>query len=365
MPTEFKSHPLLLLLFCSISFCSDSLFGAEEPKIVPRIRIVTAKDAEIKTSGGTLQKVSPGEVVLITQSNQEWLWIPLQGGWIKETDVRTPDELIQFLNQALEKEPTAERYHLRGIAWQVLKKYDQALSDFNAALKLKADNPHIYVNRGNIWRLKGESENALTDLNRAIQLNPSSANAFHIRGLIQYESQQTQKAIADFSEAIRLHPRMISALNARGIAYRSLNQLDQALQDFNQAIKTNNFVSEVFSNRASLWEQKQQYESAIKDYQRALELNPSSATAHNDLAWLYATCPDRKFRDPETAVTHAEQACELTQSTDWNLLDTLATAYQENQQTDEAVKALTKAIQKAPAEEKNELQKKLDILRKP
>lgn len=364
MLTDFKSHSLLFSLLCAMFFYPDLLPGAEEPKILPRIRIVTAKDAEIKTSGGTLQKVSPGEVVLITQSNQEWLWIPLQGGWIKESDVRTPDELIQFLNQALDKEPTAERYHLRGIAGQVLKKYDQALADFNAAIKLKSDNPHIYVNRGNIWRLKGESAKALADLNRAIQLDQSSANAFHIRGLIQYESQEAQKAITDFSEAIRLNPQLISALNARGIAYRSLNQLDRALQDFNQAIKTNKFVSEVFSNRASLWEQKQQYESAIKDYQRALELNPSSATAHNDIAWLFATCPDLKFRDPKAAVTHAEQACELTQSTDWNLLDTLATAYRENQQTDEAVKTLAKAIQKAPTDQKNELQKKLDILNK-
>ncbi|QDT42675.1 lipoprotein NlpI [Gimesia alba] len=364
MPTQFKTHPLLVLLICEMAFCSVSAFGAEAPKIQPRIKIVTAKDAEIKTSGGTLQKVNPGEVVLITQNNKEWLWIPLLGGWIKQTDVRSPEELIQFLNEALKTEPTAERYHLRGIAFLVLKKNDQALSDFDAALKLKTDNPHIYVNRGNIQRLKGEYAKALADLNQAIQLNPSSANAFHIRGLIYFENNQPQKAIADFNEAIRLNPQMVSALNARGIVYRDLNQLDRSLQDFNQAIKVNKFVSEVFSNRASLWEQRQQFESAIKDYQRALELNPVSATAHNDLAWLFATCPDTKYHDPKVAVTHAEQACELTRSADWNMLDTLATAYRENQQMDLAVKTLTQAIQKAPTDQKNELKKKLEIFKK-
>ncbi|WP_339727700.1 tetratricopeptide repeat protein [uncultured Gimesia sp.] len=364
MPTELKTNPLLLILACHVGFCPDLALSAEAPQIQPRIRIVTAKDAEIKTSGGTLQKVSPGEVVLVTQKNKEWLWIPLLAGWIKQTDVRSPEELVKFLNQALETKPTAERHHLRGIAFQVLKNYEQALSDFNAAIKLKTDNPHIYVNRGNIWRLKGDYAKALTDLNQAIQLDLSSSNAFHIRGLTYFENEQPQKAIADFNEAIRLNPQMVSALNARGIAYRSLNQLDQALQDFNQAIKTNKFVSEVFNNRATLWEQKQQYESAVNDYQRALELNPSSATAHNDLAWLYATCPDTKFRDPKAAVSHAEQACELTQSADWNMLDTLATAYRENQQADLAVKSLTKAIQKAPAEQIIELQKKLEIFQK-
>ena len=364
MPTKLKSLPLLFLLISKMAICPVLAFSAEQPKIHPRIKIVTTKDAEIKTGGGTLQKINPGEVVLITQTNKEWFWIPLLGGWIKQTDVRSPEELIEFLNQALPKEPSAERYHLRGIAFQVLKQYDQALSDFDAALRLKTDNPHIYVNRGNIWRLKGEYEKAQTDLNQAIHLNPSSANAFHIRGLIYFENKQPQKAIADFNKAIRLNPQMVSAYNARGIVYRELDQLDLALEDFNQAIKVNKFVSEVFSNRASLWEQKQQFESAIKDYQRALELNPSSATAHNDLAWLYATCPDMKYRDPQAAVTHAEQACKLTQSADWNMLDTLATAYQANQQTDLAVKTLAQAIQKAPSDQKNELKKKLEIFRK-
>ena len=104
---------------------------------------------------------------------------------------------------------------------------------------------------------------------------------------------------------------------------------------------------------------KKQFESAIKDYKRALELNPSSETAHNDLAWLYVTCPDSIFRNPQAGVTHALKACELTQFEDWNLLDTLATAFRENKQRDKAVEFLNKAIQKAPSQEKNKLQTKL------
>jgi len=363
MPNENNLYSTRLIFLAAIFFCSHTL-KAEEQKIVPRIRIVTARDAEIKTGGGTIQKVSPGEVLVITQSNQEWLWAPLLGGWIKESDVKDPAALVQFLDQAIQAEPTAERYHLRGIAYQVLQNYEAALTDFAASLKLKGDNAHIYVNRGNIYRLQNEYEKALTDLNHAIQLDKSSANAFHIRGLVFLESEEPQKAIADLSEAIRINGQMISALNARGIAYRNLNQLDLALQDFNQAIKANHFVSEVFSNRAAIWEQKKQFESAIKDYKRAIELNPSSATAHNDLAWLYATSSDPKMRDAKAAVTHALKACELTQFEDWNLLDTLATAYSENQQTGKAVETLRKAIQKAPSDQKKELQKKLEILEK-
>tara|TARA_R110002095_G_scaffold99188_2_gene87245 strand:- start:7506 stop:8552 length:1047 start_codon:yes stop_codon:yes gene_type:complete len=347
----------------AVFFCSGPI-QADEPKIVPRIRIVTSKDAEIKTGGGTIQKVSPGEVLVITQTNQEWLWAPLLGGWIRESDVKEPEGLVKFLNQAIESEPTAERYHLRGIAYQVLQNYEAALVDFAASLKLKGENAHIHVNRGNIYRLQNEYKKALADLDRALELDKSNANAFHIRGLVFFESDETQKAIDDLSEAIRIDGQMISALNARGIAYRTLNQNDLALQDFNQAIKANHFVSEVFSNRAAIWEQKKLFDSAIKDYKRAIELNPTSATAHNDLAWLLVTCSDPQMRDAKTGVTHALKACELTQFEDWNLLDTLATAYRENEQVNKAVETLRKAIQIAPSEQKKELQKKLLIFDK-
>lgn len=359
----FTTSGLLLTFAATVSLCPHCL-AEDKPKIQPQIKIVSAKAAEIKTAGGTLQKVSPGEVLLITQSNQEWFWVPLLGGWIKQTDVREPEDLVQYLDKMLKTEPTAERYHLRGIAHQVLEHYEQALADFDASLKQNATNAAVYINRGNIRRLQGNYPQALADLDRAIQINANSANAWYIRGLIRFENQQTQDALSDFNEALKLNPKLVSALNARGITYRQLEQLEPALSDFNQAIKLNNFVSEVFSNRAALWEEKQQFDSAIKDYQRAIELNPTSATAHNDLAWLYATCPDTKFQNPKAAVMHAELACELTQSRDWNLLDTLATAYRENEQIDLAVKTLTKAVEIAPDQEKNDLQKKLKIFKK-
>ncbi len=359
MPHFQDIRSLYPVLFFTLICCANGVFAEEEQKIVPRTRIISAKNAKIKTGSKTLQQVSPGEVVIITQKHNEWLWIPLIGGWIKESDVKKPEELIVLLSKSISSEPTVERYHLRGIAYQVLKKNDKALADLNAALKIRPDNASILVNRGNIWRIKNEYDKALTDLNRAIQLEKTNANAFNIRGLLFYETQQTQKAIDDFSQAIQIQPQMITAFNARGIAYRQQNHIDLALKDFNQAIKINSFVSEVFSNRAAAWEHKTKYAAAIQDYKRAIELNPTSAVAHNDLAWLYATCPDPQFQNPKAGVTHAEKACEFTHFQDANMLDTLATACQANREFAKAVEYLKKAIALSDTNQKKELQDKL------
>lgn len=359
MARNLKSNLSYFSMLFTACFCCHTALYAEDPEIFSRTVIVTSPNAEIKTKSSTLNRVNPGEVIVITQANEEWRWVPLLGGWIKENNLKPPSELIELLNQSIKAKPTAERYQLRGIAYQVLQEYEKALADFEASLKLNQRNARLYVNRGNIYRLQQKYQQALSDLNHAIQMDRNSANAFHIRGLINFEMEKTQQAIDDYSESIRLNNKFVSAINARGIAYRKQNRLDLALKDFNQAIKDNSFISEVFSNRAAIWEEKQQFETAVKDYQRALELNPSSATAHNDLAWLYVTCSDASFRDPQAGVKHAIKACELTQFEDWNLLDTLSTAYLENKQTEKAIDSLKKCIDKAPVKEKNILQKKL------
>lgn len=353
-----------LLLLVHMSFCSLVLKAAENQKLAPHTRIVTASEADLKTGAGIKQKLNPGEVVLVTEKNQEWLWVPLLGGWVRESDVRLPKDLVSYLDKAIAEKPTVERYQLRAIARQELKQYPDALSDIEAALKLDPENAHLYINRAGIRRLQQKNREALEDLNHAIELAPQSEHAYQLRGMLYLEDHQPQYAINDFNRAIQRNPQSVNALNARGIAHLEQGKPDLALEDFDQAIKINNFVSQVFCNRAGIWQDRQQYAAAIKDYQRAIELNPMSPIALNDLAWLYATCQDADYRNPQAAVLHAKQACELTKSQDANLLDTLATAYQANHQIEMAVKTLDLAIQNADDQTKAELKKKRSEFRK-
>ena len=75
----------------------------------------------------------------------------------------------------------------------------------------------------------------------------------------------------------------------------------------------------------------------------------------NNLAWLLASHPDPKVRDGAEAVKYAKRACELTEYREAFLVGTLAAAYAENKQFDEAHKMAEKAIEIAQATGQNAL----------
>jgi tetratricopeptide (TPR) repeat protein len=84
--------------------------------------------------------------------------------------------------------------------------------------------------------------------------------------------------------------------------------------------------------------------AAIVEFRKAIELNPEETCYHNSLAWLLATCPEPKLRDPDQAVALAKHAIERMPNVHpyWR---TLGVAYYRAKKWEEALTALTKSCQ--------------------
>ena len=68
-------------------------------------------------------------------------------------------------------------------------RYDQALKDFNDALKLKPKDPALITFRGVAYYAKGQNDLAMKDFNQALEIDPNFGKAYYQRGMI-YENQQ-------------------------------------------------------------------------------------------------------------------------------------------------------------------------------
>ena len=88
---------------------------------------------------------------------------------------------------------------------------------------------------------------------------------------------------------------------------------------------------------------------AIAAHREALRVNPELPEALNNLAWILATHPEPQFRNGVEAVQLAGQACERTAWKQALFVGTLAAAYAEAGQFDQAVATAEKACALASA----------------
>ncbi|MEO8224109.1 MAG: tetratricopeptide repeat protein [Gammaproteobacteria bacterium] len=86
---------------------------------------------------------------------------------------------------------------------------------------------------------------------------------------------------------------------------------------------------------------------AIAEYNEAIRLSPDALSPRYLLAWLLATHPDPKWRDPAQALALAKRAAELSSGTDLQVQRTLAAAYASSGQFQPAITLIESAIVQA------------------
>ena len=77
----------------------------------------------------------------------------------------------------------ANAYENRGNAKVNLDQYQEAIADFDEAIRLQPDYAYAYANRGNAKVNLGQYQEAIADFDEAIRLQPDNAYAYADRGL--------------------------------------------------------------------------------------------------------------------------------------------------------------------------------------
>ncbi|MBL7809177.1 MAG: tetratricopeptide repeat protein [Saprospiraceae bacterium] len=214
---------------------------------------------------------------------------------------------IQHYTKALALDPSyVEAYNGRGQAYFQLKKFPEAFSDFDNAIKVGIITPKLFLNRGKChvilsrpaeaipdlaksleleprnpetWYFKavaegktGDLAGALKDYSKAIELNPQYVEALVNRGLMYFNEQKFEEAIADYTAALAVRPDIIIARNNRAMAYLSKGMLNEALADVNKSIEAQSNYPKSYETRAKVYTLMGKTAEAAKDLEKVKAL---------------------------------------------------------------------------------------------
>jgi len=166
--------------------------------------------------------------------------------------------------------------------------------------------------------------------------------AYYNSAISWYDKGDIYNSIADYNRAININPNDTSAYVNRGAAWAKQGEIKLAIADYDRAIIIDPDFEEAFFNRGLAWQKVREYQKSISDYKKVIEINPDNAKALNNLAWLLATCPNKKYFNGIQAIQLAKKAVNLDLTP--NNLGTLASAYASTGNFKDAVNTQQKAI---------------------
>ena len=241
-----------------------------------------------------------------------WLAHTNLGILLADVPGRLPEAVSEF-DAALRISPNDMRTRVnRGKALaRIPGRLPEAIAEYEAALRIRPDYPEAHNDLGNLLaNLPGHLPDAISEYETALRIKPDYPEAHYNLGcVLEGITGRQQEAIDQFEAALRINPDYAEAHNNLGTTLaRIQGRLPEAVTQYEAALRTRPGYPEAHYNLGiALANIPGRLPEAIAQFEAAVRLTPDDPDAHNSLGIALARIPERL---PE-AVTQYEEALRI------------------------------------------------------
>lgn len=198
------------------------------------------------------------------------------------------DAVVQFTN-AITAEPTnASYYYMRGNAYELAGKLNEARADLEKALVFKAKDVPSLISLGRVCNKMGSYEDALNSLNRAKAIEKLNKELYpekviSLLGLGLYD--QALRA----SDTALIIKETAQNFYYRGKVYVKLNNYPLAQKEFEKAIAKDKNFADARLELADLFIRNNKQKEALEQINNVLTADPRNAYAYIVRSKIYKT----------------------------------------------------------------------------
>ncbi len=188
------------------------------------------------------------------------------------------DEAARHYEAVLAERPDdAEALHLYGVVQYQRGRPDESEDLLRRAVALAAD-PMSFANLGAVLAAAGRGDEALAQFDHALRIDSRHLHTLVRRANTLVELGRHEEALASYDRSLTLSPLLLDALCNRGAALRALGRHQEALESYDRALTVDPQSYESFFNRGHVLRDLQRAGEAIQSYDRAIALAPDNPT---------------------------------------------------------------------------------------
>ena len=218
-----------------------------------------------------------------------------------------------------------------------------AVAAWSAIIKIRPNDPDAWTQRGsNDYAI--DPDKAIADYTEAIRVDPKYSRAYASRGDVYINRGDNAKAEADMAEVIKLDPGNYLAYVHRADYFNNHKEWDKVAADCDEALRLNPGSEDALILRGDALKALGRYDKAIENALAYIAAVPDSPQGYDMAAWIYAACPDPKYRDGAKALELAQKSCELAKWDFCEAVAAIAAAEADCGKWDDAVKHVKQAI---------------------
>jgi tetratricopeptide (TPR) repeat protein len=186
-------------------------------------------------------------------------------------------------------------HHNLGVALAGQGRWQEAIAEYEAALKIRPDYATARTDLGNaLARAPGHAAEAIPQYRAALAAMPGSAIPHNDLGNALATAGRVPEAIAEYEIALRLKPDYAEAHNNLGKALAGLGGRNaEAMAHYHQALQLQPELAEAHANLGDALMAAGRVPDALAEYQAALRIRPDLAEAHHSLGRALSDLPGR------------------------------------------------------------------------
>jgi protein O-mannosyl-transferase len=197
------------------------------------------------------------------------------------------DEALREFQAALRLNPKyIDAHNNLGVLYSKQGRLDEALNEFQTVVKLSPDFAMGRYNVGTVYGKQGRLDEALNEFQAALRLNPKYIEAHNQIGMLYSNQGRPDEALREFQAALRLNPKYIEAHNNLGVLYSNQGRLDEALSEFQTVVRLSPDFARGHYSVGTVYVKQGRLNDALREFQATLRLDPNHAGARRNLEFL-------------------------------------------------------------------------------